>query len=308
MPVSYSLIPVVMCGGRLEIDMFAGTYTALVTPFNKDGSVDYPRLRDLVAWQVESGVQGVVPVGTTGESPTLEYDEHQRVIEETAAAAGGRVQVIAGTGANSTAEALMLTRQLQSLGVDGTLQVVPYYNKPSQEGLFRHFMAVADVGIPVVLYNVPGRTSRELAVDTIARLAQHEKIVAVKEAGGSVERVSAILDACDIAVLSGDDMLTLPMMSVGARGVVSVASNVAPALVVELVQAATRGDLAAAGCLHARLYRLFRDLFIDTNPVPVKCALAMLGRIEEVYRLPLCEPAAKVSQQLRQTLGELQLL
>jgi 4-hydroxy-tetrahydrodipicolinate synthase len=288
--------------------MFTGTYTALVTPFNRDGSVDFGKLRDLVDWQVAGGVDGVVPVGTTGESPTLEYDEHHQVIEEVAKAAGGRIKVIAGTGGNSTAEAVMLTREALAQGVDGTLQVCPYYNKPNQEGLYRHFSVVADLGLPVVLYNIPGRSGRDIAVETVARLAGHEKIVAIKEAGGSVERVSAILDACDLTVLSGDDMLTLPMMSVGAQGVVSVASNIVPSMVVELVQAATRGDLAAAGCLHARLYRLFRDLFIDTNPVPVKCALAMLGRIEEVYRLPLCETGDKVRQQVRQTLRELQLI
>ena len=288
--------------------MFTGTYTALVTPFNRDGSVDYVKLRALVEWQIAEGVDGVVPVGTTGESPTLEYDEHHRVIEEVAQAAAGRIKVIAGTGANSTAEALMLTREALAQGVDATLQVCPYYNKPSQEGLYRHFSTVADLGLPVVLYNIPGRSGREIAVETVARLAGHGKIVAIKEAGGSVERVSAILDACGLTVLSGDDMLTLPMMSVGAQGVVSVASNVVPGLVADLVRAATRGDLAAAGCLHARLYRLFRDLFIDTNPVPVKCALALLGRIEEIYRLPLCPASDRVRQQIRQTLHELQLI
>ena len=288
--------------------MFTGTYTALVTPFNRDGSVDYVKLRALVEWQIAEGVDGVVPVGTTGESPTLEYDEHHRVIGEVAQAAAGRIKVIAGTGANSTAEALMLTREALAQGVDGTLQVCPYYNKPSQEGLYRHFSSVADLGLPVVLYNIPGRSGREIAVETVARLAGHGKIVAIKEAGGSVERVSAILDACDLTVLSGDDMLTLPMMSVGAQGVVSVASNLVPGLVGDLVRAATRGDLAAAGCLHARLYHLFRDLFIDTNPVPVKCAMAMTGRIEEIYRLPLCETSDKIRQQLRQTLRELQLI
>ena len=288
--------------------MFTGTYTALVTPFNRDGSVDYGKLRALVEWQIAEGVDGVVPVGTTGESPTLEYDEHHRVIGEVAQAAAGRIKVIAGTGANSTAEALMLTREALAQGVDATLQVCPYYNKPSQEGLYRHFSTVADLGLPVVLYNIPGRSGREIAVETVARLAGHGKIVAIKEAGGSVERVSAILDACDLTVLSGDDMLTLPMMSVGAQGVVSVASNLVPGLVGDLVRAATRGDLAAAGCLHARLYHLFRDLFIDTNPVPVKCAMAMTGRIEEVYRLPLCETSDKVRQQLQQTLRELQLI
>lgn len=288
--------------------MFTGTYTALVTPFNRDNSVDYVKLRALVEWQIAEGVDGVVPVGTTGESPTLEYDEHHRVIGEVAQAAAGRIKVIAGTGANSTAEALMLTREALAQGVDATLQVCPYYNKPNQEGLYRHFSTIADLGLPVVLYNIPGRSGREIALDTVARLAGHGKIVAIKEAGGSVERVSAILDACGLTVLSGDDMLTLPMMSVGAQGVVSVASNLVPRLVGDLVRAATRGDLAAAGCLHARLYHLFRDLFIDTNPVPVKCAMAMTGRIEEVYRLPLCETSDKVRQQLRQTLRELQLI
>ena len=288
--------------------MFTGTYTALVTPFNRKGGVDYGKLRELVEWQIAAGVDGVVPVGTTGESPTLEYDEHHRVIGEVAQAAAGRIKVIAGTGANSTAEALMLTREALAQGVDATLQVCPYYNKPNQEGLYRHFSTVADLGLPVVLYNIPGRSGREIAVETVARLAGHGKIVAIKEAGGSVERVSAILDACGLTVLSGDDMLTLPMMSVGAQGVVSVASNLVPRLVGDLVRAATRGDLAAAGCLHARLYHLFRDLFIDTNPVPVKCAMAMTGRIEEIYRLPLCETSDKVRQQLRQTLRELQLI
>ena len=288
--------------------MFTGTYTALVTPFNRDGSVDYGKLRALVEWQIAEGIDGVVPVGTTGESPTLEYDEHHKVIGEVARAAAGRIKVIAGTGANSTAEALMLTREAMAQNVDATLQVCPYYNKPNQEGLYRHFSTIADLGLPVVLYNIPGRSGREIAVETVARLAKHGNIAAVKEAGGSVERVSAILDACGLPVLSGDDMLTLPMMSVGAQGVVSVASNLVPSLVGDLVRAATRGDLAAAGCLHTRLYHLFRDLFIDTNPVPVKCAMAMTGRIEEIYRLPLCETSDKVRQQLQQTLRELQLI
>ncbi len=288
--------------------MFTGTYTAIVTPFNRDGSVDYGLLRALIDWQAESGVDGIVPVGTTGESPTLDQVEHIRVVREAVAAARGRIKVIAGTGANSTAEALELTRHVLDLGLDATLQVTPYYNKPSQEGLYRHFSAVADLGLPVVLYNVPGRCSREIAVETVARLARHPKIVAVKEAGGSVERVSAILDACSIAILSGDDSLTLPMMSVGAQGIISVASNVAPRPVSDLVRAALAGDYARARALHARLYPLFRDLFLDTNPIPVKAALAMMGRIEPVYRLPLCEPNEKVLEQLRLTLLKLGLL
>jgi 4-hydroxy-tetrahydrodipicolinate synthase len=283
--------------------MFAGTYTALVTPFNRDGGVDYGRLRALVEWQAAAGVDGLVPVGTTGESPTLDVEEHIGVIRAVVAAAGGRLPVVAGTGANSTAEALDLTRRVLDLGCAGTLQVTPYYNKPSQEGLYRHFSAVADVGLPVVLYSVPGRTGREIAVETVARLARHPKIAALKEAGGSVERASAVLDACDITLLSGDDALTLPMLSVGAQGVISVASNVAPRQVAEMVAAARRGDYAAATAAHRRLYPLFRDLFLDTNPVPVKAALALMGRIEPVYRLPLCEPSEKVLAQLRQTLA-----
>lgn len=288
--------------------MFTGTYTAIVTPFNRDGSVDFGCFRALVDWQIASGVDGLVPVGTTGESPTLEMDEHLKVIEAAVAAAAGRVPVIAGTGANSTAEALQLTRGVLNMGVAGTLQVTPYYNKPNQEGIFRHFSAVADLGLPVVLYNVPGRSSREIAVETVVRLAAHPQIVAIKEAGGSVERVSAIADACDLAILSGDDGLAVPMISVGAVGLISVASNVAPREVADMVRAACSGDFRAAGAAHRRLYPLFRDLFIDTNPIPVKAALALLGRCPEVYRLPLCETSTKIREQIRATLAALNLV
>ena len=288
--------------------MFKGTYTAIVTPFNRDGGVDYGRLRALVEWQAASGIDGLVPVGTTGESPSLDCEEHIEVVRTIVEAGRGRLKVIAGTGANSTAEAVDLTRRVLDMGCAATLQVTPYYNKPSQEGLYRHFSTVADLGLPVVLYNVPGRTGREIAVETVVRLAEHPKIVAVKEAGGSVERVSAILDACRIAVLSGDDSLTIPMMSVGAQGVISVASNVAPREVADMVRAALAGDFVRAGAGHRRLFPLFRDLFIDSNPIPVKAALAMMGRIEETYRLPLCEPSDKVRVQIRQTLASLGLL
>ena len=288
--------------------VFGGTITALVTPFNKDGSVDYTRLGELVEEQVSAGIDGLVPVGTSGESPTLTMTEHGQVIAFVAERAAKRVKVIAGTGANSTAEALHLTREALRMGVDGSLQVCPYYNKPNQEGLYRHFSEVADVGLPVVLYNVPGRTGREIGVDTIARLSRHPNVVAVKEAAGSVPRVSAILDVCDIDVLCGDDMLTVPMISVGATGVISVASNVVPAEMAALVKAARGGDFATAQKIHRRLYRLFRDLFIDTNPVPVKAALAMMGKIEYVYRSPLCELSAADEAQLRKTLGELDLV
>jgi 4-hydroxy-tetrahydrodipicolinate synthase len=282
--------------------MFTGTFTAIVTPFNHDGSVDFGKLRDLIEWQAASGVAGIVPVGTTGESPTLDAEEHIEVIRVSVAASRGRLQVIAGTGANSTSEAIDLTRRVLDLGCQGTLQVTPYYNKPNPEGLFRHFSAVADLGLPVVLYNVPGRSGRDIPVETIARLVKHPQIVAVKEAGGSVERVSAILNACTTTVLSGDDVLTVPMISVGAQGVISVASNVAPRAVSDMVRHALRGDFAAARQAHQQLYPLFRDLFLDTNPIPVKAALAMMGKIEELYRLPLCEPSEKVRAQLRTTL------
>lgn len=288
--------------------MFTGTYTAIVTPFNQNGSVDYGGLKALIDWQAENGVEGIVPVGTTGESPTLDNDEHIKVIRVSVEVARSRLKVIAGTGANATAEAVELTRQVCGMGVAATLQVTPYYNKPNQEGLYRHFMAVADLGLPVILYNVPGRCGREIDVATVVRLARHPGVVAVKEAGGSVDRVSAIRTACDIAVLSGDDSLAVPMISVGAQGVISVASNVAPQAVSDMIRAAVAGDFVAARAAHLRLYPLFRDLFIDTNPIPVKAALALMNRIREVYRLPLCEPSDKIRAQIRQTLTELELI
>ena len=288
--------------------MFKGCYTAIVTPFTKDGAVDFPRLRDLVEWQIAEGVDGLVPVGTTGESPTLDYSEHEKVIEEVIAVARHRVQIIAGTGANSTSEALELTRHALDAGADATLQVTPYYNKPMPMGLLRHFSAVADLGLPVVLYNVPGRTSREIPIDVVVKLSEHPKIVAVKEAGGSVERVSAILKRCAITVLSGDDSLTLPMMSVGATGVISVVSNVAPKDVTELTHLALAGRWDEARALHYQYYNLFTDLFIETNPVPVKAALAMMGRIEETYRLPLCEMEGKTRAVLAKTMQEVALI
>jgi len=285
-----------------------GTFTALVTPFNADGSVDYNALRAHVQWQIENGVDGLVPVGTTGESPTLEIHEHIKVITTTVEAAAGRATIIAGTGANSTAEAIELTTAVLGAGVDATLQVTPYYNKPNSEGLYRHFAAVADLGLPVVLYNVPGRAGKEIPLDVVVRLSSHPMIAAIKEAGGSVDRVSAIRDACELPVLSGDDSLTLPMISVGACGVISVASNVIPKEMSTLVRLALANDLAGARELHRAYYPLFRDLFIDTNPIPVKAALALMGRISPVFRLPLCEPSEKIRDQISHTLHRLNLM
>lgn len=270
--------------------MFSGVYTAIITPFTVEGSVDTDALDRLVDAQIEAGVSGLVPVGTTGESPTLKPDEHIDVIRRVQKRADGRVTIIAGTGANSTNEACELTKAALDLGCDATLQVTPYYNKPPDDGLLAHFMAVADLGLPVVLYNVPGRSGKALSIDLIGRCAAHPKIVCVKEAGGSVDRVSQILAMQpDMCVLSGDDPLTLPMMSVGAKGVISVASNAFPERVVAMVNAALAGDFAEAGKHHLKNHALFSALLgMEVNPLPIKTALALMGRVEEKFRLPLC--------------------
>lgn len=288
--------------------MFAGAYTAIVTPFNADGSVDYGKFKALIERQIQGGMDGIVPVGTTGESPTVDYAEHKKLIQTTVEVCRGRTKVIAGTGANATREAIELTRFALDVGADGTLQVAPYYNKPNQEGLYRHFSTVADLGLPVVLYNIPGRTGVEIALDTVVRLAQHPRIVAIKEAAGNVSRVSQILAECDLCVLSGDDPLTLPMMIVGGQGAISVASNVVPQAVADLVHSALKGDWAQARQLHNTYFRLFTDLFLDTNPIPVKAALALMGEIEEVYRLPLCPTSPAVKAKLTECLQSLHLI
>ncbi|MDR0993838.1 MAG: 4-hydroxy-tetrahydrodipicolinate synthase [Verrucomicrobiota bacterium] len=288
--------------------MFTGAYTALITPFHADGSVDYDRFRALIEQQVAGGIDGIVPVGTTGESPTLNMEEHMEVIRVAVEAAAGRVSVIAGTGGNATAEALELTLAAKEVGADATLQVTPYYNKPTQGGLIRHFTAVADLGLPVVLYNVPGRSVTEIAIPTIVELAKHPRIVSIKEAGGSVDRVSRIKAACDIDVLSGDDSLALPMMAVGAVGVISVASNVAPKAVADLIHAAAEGRWDEARALHHRYYALFTDLFVETNPIPVKAAMEMMGMGAAHYRLPLCEMSEGPRERLRATLQQTGLL
>ncbi len=288
----------------------SGTITALVTPFARDGSVDYGALKALVDEQTAAGVEGICSVGTSGESPTLTHEEHHRVIEKTIEFAAGKCTIVAGTGANSTAEALSLTRAAIACGgADACLQVTPYYNKPNPEGLYRHFMSVADLGLPVILYNVPGRTGREIPLSVVKRLAAHPNVVAIKEAAGSVDRVSAVRDAAPcLTVLSGDDSLALPMIAVGAAGVISVASNVVPREMGDMVRLALAGDFVRARALHEKYYRLFRDLFIDVNPVMVKEALAAMGKCERVFRLPLCETDDAKLAQLKGTMKELGLL
>lgn len=279
-----------------------GVYTAIVTPFS-EGAVDYGKFAELVEMQIEGGVDGIVPVGTTGESPTLSVEEHMKVIETAVKVAKKRCKVMAGSGANSTVEAIELTNYAKFAGADCSLQVAPYYNKPTQEGLYRHFSTVADeCGLPIVLYNVPGRTGISIAPETIARLAGNANVIGVKEAGGNAERVSEILSLCNINIMSGDDSLTLPMMSLGAKGVISVASNFIPKLIKTMVESCRTGDFATALKIHNRCYRLFKHLFIESNPIPVKAAMAMLGMIREEYRLPLCEMSEKNRKILEETL------
>ncbi len=291
--------------------MFTGTYTAIVTPF-REGRIDEAALERLIGIQVRAGVDGIVPVGTTGESPTVDYDEHIHIIELSVKFARGRIKVLAGTGGNSTSEAIHLTERAERAGADGSLQVAPYYNKPTQEGLFQHFCKVArDTRLPIVLYSIPGRCGIEIGLETVKRLARECKnIIGIKEAGGSADRVSQLRAALGprFEILSGDDSLTLPFMAVGAQGVISVASNVIPRQVAQMVRAYAAGEVGVALKLHQKYYPLFKDLFIETNPVPVKAALAMLGQIEEEYRLPLVPMSAKNRERLRATMKAVGLL
>ncbi|MEM8783253.1 MAG: 4-hydroxy-tetrahydrodipicolinate synthase [Planctomycetota bacterium] len=276
--------------------LIAGAYTALVTPF-RDGQIDEARLAENIENQIAAGMTGVVPVGTTGESPTLSHAEHQTVIEKTVQAVNGRCQVVAGTGSNATTEALSLTRHAQRAGADAALMVNPYYNKPSQEGLYRHFMAVADaVDLPIVLYNIPGRTNVTMSADTVARLAKHDNIVAVKEATGSLDLASEILQKAgdDLTVISGDDSLTLPLMAVGATGVISVLGNLYPRKIVELVGAAAAGDFSVARRVHRDIFPLCQAMLsLAVNPVVIKTALKLQRQDTGELRLPLCEMPAE---------------
>ncbi len=284
-------------------EMFAGLTVALVTPF-KGGQIDYDALRKLVDWHVEQGTDCLAPVGTTGESPTLDHSEHEKVIAVVVEQARKRIKIMPGTGSNSTTEALRLTKFAKSAGADGALIVGPYYNKPTQEGYYRHFAAVADaVDLPIVLYNIPGRTGSNILPETIARIAEHKTVVAIKEATGSMDQASHIASLCDLTILSGDDSLTLPLLSIGGRGVVSVVGNIVPRDLKSLLAAFEQGKLAEAVNWHYKLFNLCRDMLgAATNPIPLKTAMKLLGRDTGELRLPLCPMDAAGEAKIRLTL------
>ncbi len=268
--------------------MFTGAMVALVTPF-QDGQVDFETLEELVDFQLENGIDAIVPVGTTGESPTLSHEEHKQVIERVVKAVAGQVPVIAGAGSNSTAEAIALTAFSKRVGADATLQVGPYYNKPTQEGFYQHFKAIAEeVDLPMVLYNIPGRCGAGMTPETIARLAELENIVAIKEATGSLDAASEIAMRCDITIISGDDSLTLPLASIGGKGVISVVANIVPADVKAMTDLILEGDLASARQWHRKLFALSKNMLrLATNPIPIKAAMAMLDMCSAELRLPM---------------------
>lgn len=291
---------------------FSGTYTALITPF-RDGKIDVPAFKALIERQIAGNITGIVPVGTTGESPTLDMDEHIEVIRLAVEFAAGRCEVVAGTGANATREAIELTQAAEKLGATGSLQVCPYYNKPSQEGLYQHYKAIAsETGLPLMLYSVPGRSSIEIAVETAVRLAEDcPNIVSIKEAGGSVERVNQLVNALpsSFSVLCGDDPLTLPFMVCGAVGLVSVATNIIPATMSELVKLCLAGDFTAAAALHKETYPLMKGIMsLDVNPVPIKSAAALMGHCGDEFRLPLVGLSADNRDKLAALLREFELI
>jgi 4-hydroxy-tetrahydrodipicolinate synthase len=285
--------------------MFSGAMTAMVTPF-REGRLDESRLAEQVEHQIKGGIDALVPVGTTGESPTVDFKEHARVIELTVQYARGRVPVIAGVGANATTEAIELHQIAKRAGAAAGLSVNPYYNKPTQEGLYRHFITLADrVDLPIVLYNIPGRTGITMSAQTVARLNEHKNIVAIKEATGSLDMTSEILSLCDITILSGDDSLTLPLMSIGAKGVISVASNLIPAEIKSLTRAALNGDFKKAAEVHHRLFGFIRSLFLDGNPVGIKYAMKLAGLDSGELRLPLWEASDATMKLIEQQVKKL---
>ena len=288
--------------------MFTGSIVALVTPF-KNGEVDFKKLGELIEFHVREGTTAISPCGTTGESPTLSHEEHEKVIAEVVQRVQGRIPVIAGTGSNNTQEALRLTKFAQKAGADGALVITPYYNRPTQEGLYRHFKALAEeTDIPIVLYNVPSRTGVSISPETVARLAEFKNIVAIKEASGSLDQVSAILGLCDITVLSGEDSLILPILSIGGKGVVSVVANIIPRETSAMISSFFNGDMETARKAHHRLYPLTKAMFIETNPIPVKTAMRILGRLNGELRLPLCEMTEANKRQLTKALDDYGLL
>jgi len=283
---------------------------ALITPF-QDGRVDYKTLDELIEFHLESGTDGIVPTGTTGESPTLSHDENKKVVERVVKAVGGKIPVIAGTGSNSTAEAIDMTAFAKKVGADGSLQVCPYYNKPTQEGFYQHFKTIAEeVDIPLVLYNIPGRCGGTgLAPETIERLSEIENIVAVKEATGSLDQASEIASRCDLTILSGDDSLTLPIASVGGKGVISVVANIVPADVKAMTDLILQGDFVSARKWHRKLFALSKSLLsLSTNPIPIKAAMAMLNMASEELRLPMTPLAQSQRETLRRGLTDYGLL
>jgi 4-hydroxy-tetrahydrodipicolinate synthase len=290
--------------------MFEGILTALVTPF-RDGEVDEPALRALVDAQIDAGIAGLVPVGSTGESATLSHTEHARVVEGVIEAAAGRVPVVAGTGSNSTREAIELTLHARDAGADGALLLSPYYNKPTQEGIYEHFAAIERAaGFPLVLYNIPGRTASNMLPETIGRLAELEHIVGIKEACGDLDQIAHVIARCpdDFAVVSGDDALTLPLLSIGGKGAISVTSNVAPKQMLEMLDAWHRGDTARAKEIHLQLLPLFDALFCETNPIPVKAALALMGQVTDDIRLPLTPITEASRERLQVVLKDVGIL
>jgi 4-hydroxy-tetrahydrodipicolinate synthase len=290
--------------------MFEGTLTALITPF-RDGQIDEPALRGLIERQIEAGIDGLVPCGSTGESATLSHEEHNRVVEITVEAVAGRVPVVAGTGSNSTREAIELTAHAKAAGADGALLLSPYYNKPTQDGIYAHYAAIAEAcALPLIVYNIPGRTASNIAPETIGRLARLDYIVGVKEASGSLDQMSHVVAECpeEFAVLSGDDALTLPLMAIGGKGVISTSSNVVPGPMTELVQRAARGETADARRIHYALLPLFDVLFCETNPIPVKAACALMGLCDDEIRLPLTPITPPSRARLERALKELGIL
>lgn len=289
--------------------MFTGAMVALITPF-QDGEIDFQTLEELIDFQLNSGIDAIAPVGTTGESPTLSHEEHKLVIEQIVNIVDGQVPVIAGAGSNSTAEAIELTAFAKTVGADATLQVTPYYNKPTQEGFYQHFKAIAEeVDLPVVLYNIPGRCGAGMTPETIARLAEVENIVAIKEATGSLDQASEIAIRCDITIISGDDSLTLPLASIGGKGVISVAANIVPADVKAMTDLILEGDLVSARQWHNKLFTLCKNMLtLATNPIPIKAAMAMLNMAPEELRLPMTPLEESKKAILKQTLRNYGLL